>query len=168
MNPSDPLAELRGIHLPEAVSWWPLAPGWWLLCAILLISIFSLIRIGITYYFNRSYRRQALEKLKQLPDSNQQQRLVALFHLLKQVASCAYPNQNFASLNNQDFIKFLHDTGGKSAFDTLPENWQSLFYAQNNNVPCELVSHLVACSRLWIKQHPTQLIAEQLERYKSC
>ena len=35
MNPAaatpDPLAGLRGYHLPEAVSWWPPGPGWWLL-----------------------------------------------------------------------------------------------------------------------------------------
>ena len=24
---------LRDLHLPEAISWWPLAPGWWLLIA---------------------------------------------------------------------------------------------------------------------------------------
>ena len=25
---------LRDLHLPEAVGWWPLAPGWWVLIAL--------------------------------------------------------------------------------------------------------------------------------------
>ncbi|HEX7342450.1 MAG TPA: DUF4381 domain-containing protein [Rhodanobacteraceae bacterium] len=28
---------LRGIHMPPPASWWPLAPGWWVLAALLLI-----------------------------------------------------------------------------------------------------------------------------------
>jgi hypothetical protein len=26
---------LRDLHLPDAIGWWPLAPGWWVLIAIL-------------------------------------------------------------------------------------------------------------------------------------
>jgi len=40
----DPLAALRDIHMPEAVSWWPPAPGWWLLLALLLLCVAVLIR----------------------------------------------------------------------------------------------------------------------------
>ncbi|GAV20116.1 hypothetical protein MMIC_P1078 [Mariprofundus micogutta] len=40
-NATDPLAELRDIHMPDPVSWWPPAPGWWLLfiCTILLTGL---------------------------------------------------------------------------------------------------------------------------------
>ena len=35
MNGSpDPLSELRDIHLPDPVSWWPPAPGWWIAVGI--------------------------------------------------------------------------------------------------------------------------------------
>ncbi len=29
--------ELRDIHLPDASLWWPLAPGWWIAAALLLV-----------------------------------------------------------------------------------------------------------------------------------
>jgi hypothetical protein len=42
MNP-DPLAELRDIHLPPAVSWWPPAAGWWLLLLIMALLVVAVI-----------------------------------------------------------------------------------------------------------------------------
>jgi len=38
-NAADPLAQLRDIHLPEAIGWWPPSLGWWLLLALLVILI---------------------------------------------------------------------------------------------------------------------------------
>ncbi len=39
MNGVDPTAlPLRDIHLPEPVSWWPLAPGWWFFGGALLVA----------------------------------------------------------------------------------------------------------------------------------
>ena len=35
---------LRGLHFPEPISWWPLAPGWWLLLAIFLVVLGLLLR----------------------------------------------------------------------------------------------------------------------------
>ncbi len=52
MNPTGP--ELRDIHLPADPSWWPPAPGWWVLAAIvigLLAWLFLFLR-------QRNRRRQ--------------------------------------------------------------------------------------------------------------
>ncbi len=52
MNPTGP--ELRDIHLPADPSWWPPAPGWWMLVAIIigvLIWLFLWLR-------KRNRRRQ--------------------------------------------------------------------------------------------------------------
>ena len=44
----DPQAiPLRGLHLPDAVGWWPLAPGWWLLGALLAVGCGMLVRSWI-------------------------------------------------------------------------------------------------------------------------
>ncbi len=55
MNPPDSLP-LRDIHLPESVSWWPPAWGWWL-SAILLIVIMLLIS-----WLIKSLRKPVLRK----------------------------------------------------------------------------------------------------------
>jgi len=58
------LAEkLRDVQLPESVSWWPLATGWWLLLFAILVAITSL---GV-YLFKRwqanYYRKSAQAEL---------------------------------------------------------------------------------------------------------
>jgi hypothetical protein len=154
VNPSNSLAQLKDIHLPEAVSWWPLAIGWWFMGIFMAVFIYWAVQFGLRHYFNQHYRRQALSALNNLPDLDQYQRLIALFDLLKQVANSAYPEHNFASLNNREFIRFLQTSCSKPLFNDLPANWEQLFYAKHQSVTSDLVDPLITQSRYWIKHHP--------------
>jgi cbb3-type cytochrome oxidase subunit 3 len=40
--PTTPLP-LKDIHLPEAISWWPPAIGWWLLLVLIPLTVFILV-----------------------------------------------------------------------------------------------------------------------------
>ena len=40
----DLLAQLKDIHVPLEPLWWPPAPGWWLLCLVVLILISLALR----------------------------------------------------------------------------------------------------------------------------
>lgn len=56
---------LRGLHLPEAVGWWPLAPGWWLLIVVLLATGGLLLRAWRQRRAHAAARRKALRQLEE-------------------------------------------------------------------------------------------------------
>jgi len=56
---------LRGLHLPEAVGWWPLAPGWWLLIAAAVIAAGLLLRAWLRHRVHAAARRKALRQLEE-------------------------------------------------------------------------------------------------------
>lgn len=39
MANTDPLAQLKDIHLPTPIGWWPLAPGWYILMGLILFLV---------------------------------------------------------------------------------------------------------------------------------
>ena len=57
---------LRGLHLPEAVGWWPLAPGWWLLIVLLVGAAVFMLR---TWSLRRSHAAARRSALRQLEES---------------------------------------------------------------------------------------------------
>lgn len=57
--------ELRDIHLPDPVSWWPPGPGWWLLLVLLALLLAGAVLLR---HWRRSARRRALIELRRLRD----------------------------------------------------------------------------------------------------
>lgn len=56
---------LRGLHLPDAISWWPLAPGWWLVIGLLVLGAGLLLRNALQRRSRSAARRHALRQLEQ-------------------------------------------------------------------------------------------------------
>lgn len=56
--------QLRGIHIPEPVSWWPPAPGWWILFILALLLTGLSIWFVVRHQRNNRYRKQALGELQ--------------------------------------------------------------------------------------------------------
>ncbi|HVY63644.1 MAG TPA: DUF4381 domain-containing protein [Gammaproteobacteria bacterium] len=69
MNPNDVSSlPLRDIHLPGPIGWWPPAPGWWVLAALLLAGIAA---YALRYYQSR-HRRAALRSLREVQQALEQ------------------------------------------------------------------------------------------------
>ena len=121
MNTINPLANLKDIHLPPAISWWPPAPGWWIL-GIIIFSIFIFIII-ILYriYKRRMPKVEALRILKNLQrqsskNNNELKKLRELSQLLRRTALSIYSQEEVASLQGTEWLEFLDKTGQTNVF----------------------------------------------------
>ena len=120
MNP-DALEKLKDIHLPEAVSWWPLAPGWWL-----LLGLFILMLALAFYLYKRSQRKspeeriieQSLEIFHQVKDQSlsPKELLMELSELLRRTAISLRGRDEVANLAGQAWLNFLNESGRTQAF----------------------------------------------------
>lgn len=57
------LAQLKDIHAPEPISWWPLALGWWVLAVLTLLALSSAIYFLWKHQKQNRYRTLALTEL---------------------------------------------------------------------------------------------------------
>lgn len=120
MSPSpDLLAGLRDIHLPEPVSFWPPAPGWWL--ALLLLVLATAGAVLWTRARRRSLRRAALAELAELRsdyDASADAALLArrLSGLVRRVALARFGAKRVASLHGEAWCRFLIESGKPGGF----------------------------------------------------
>lgn len=161
MQEQDPLAQLRDIHLPEAISAWPPAPGWW----VLFIGIIALLA-ALAYYWRNHiqcnrYRKHALQQLATLEQQNPADYLQQINRLLKQTALAAKPTINIAGLSGQQWLAFLDTSGNNTDFSqgiakALLDGPYTPVVADFN------ISELEKIARQWIKHHDIRRSAEPL------
>ena len=120
-----PLADLRDWHLPEALPWWPPAPGWWLLAALGLILLLVLLWRRLQRWRRAAPARRALRDLARLrggPANAADLRAyaAALSGLLRRLALVRYPRHRVAGLSGPAWLDFLDATGGGTGFREGP------------------------------------------------
>jgi len=112
---------LRDIHLPEAISWWPPAPGWWLLplfTAILIAGVLVYRRIRQ----RRLLKRTVLAELALIRQQYQQDqdsiRLVqALSALMRRASISFYQRSDSAGLTGDRWLRYLDSTAERKDFE---------------------------------------------------
>lgn len=114
MNPIlDPsLVQLRDIRSLDSISWWPLAPGWWVLVGILAaVVVIGLLIAGWVYVWNQDWRSDARQHLRELGLRAHQlgakEVAAQLSELLRRVAMARYGRRACASLTGEDWLAWL-------------------------------------------------------------
>ena len=113
--------ELRDIHLPEPISWWPIAPGWWMVIASLIFITLVLLfikRIYVNKQLNRDIKSE-LDIIKQQFQSspNKSQLAKSLSILLRRACMTYYPKTSIAGLTGNDWLNYLDNTNSGKRTD---------------------------------------------------
>ena len=118
----NPLAQLKDVHAPPPIPWWPPAIGWWILLAVIIaVAIFAFIK-----YKNRviivSYKQKnALMDLDSIrsdysKNKNVHATLDSISQILKRLAMFKYPERGVAALHDDAWLRFLDETGETDQF----------------------------------------------------
>ncbi len=114
-NPGQSLP-LHDIHLPDAISWWPPAPGWWMLLATLIMLGF-LGWFLLRRYKRGALRREALAQLQRIEagfraDGDHVALARELSALLRRIAISTKKRDTVAGLTGDAWLRFLDEFNG--------------------------------------------------------
>ena len=153
---TEALAALRDIHLPEAVSFWPLAPGWWVVSFTLLVLAGG--SYGFVLWRRRSIKRAALREL----DAAQRDfsstgdcsvLATTLSSVLRRVALARFQRSEVAGLHGDDWFGFLASSASGVAFPSdVGASMDRAVYADPDS-PSERDGEVwIAAARDWIRR----------------
>lgn len=128
MDSEELLTQLADIHLPGEISYWPPAPGWWILGILLLIGVFFILRRFIQQQNLKKICQHALAELdscyQHLAGADGENlgalrlRYVNEFNsVLRRVALVHFPHANVVSLAGDAWVDFIRQTGDSSGLN---------------------------------------------------
>lgn len=148
------LARLRDIHMPGAISWWPLAPGWYLLAFLLIVLVLTTVYLLARFYRNNRAKRHALRLLatyqqQYQTNANNQLSAARISELLKRVALVYFPRAKVASLQGDAWIAFLNATAKGINFEHVRTELLEAPYQSDLSLDLNPLFQMV---RTWIRQ----------------
>jgi hypothetical protein len=125
MDSTELLEQLADIHLPAAVTYWPPAPGWWLLAALLLAIVTWAVQTVVRQIKQRKICAYALGELDKIhleynDDNRESEDAARLMFVnrfnavIRRVALWHYPNSGIASLGGVAWVDFIQEKGDSS------------------------------------------------------
>lgn len=100
-DPATNLDRLHGLAMPPEVPWWPLAPGWYVVIAIILIAASMLAFRAWKKWRANAYRREALGALDAASDPP------AIAEILKRTALAIAPRDVIAAKSGTAWLDWL-------------------------------------------------------------
>lgn len=112
---------LRDLHLPDAIGWWPLAPGWWVVIVLALAGLVWLVRLYVIARSNSAARRYALRQLEHYCDEYTRHGDAVAFgsqvsELVRRTMLAYAPRGEVAGLTGEEWLAWLDRDLDRSHF----------------------------------------------------
>ena len=162
MQDSLQIKNIQPLIPPEEVAFWPPAPGWYVIAALILLFGILMLYKYLRYRSSNRYRRVALHQISEiealLNETDQRQRgLLELNSLLKRVALKGYFRAKVASLSGKPWTEFLDASCKKADFNTYPGDLMQNVGYQDVEVLKKMlktdINQLLRISKTWIAHH---------------
>ncbi|TWT73119.1 DUF4381 domain-containing protein [Allorhodopirellula solitaria] len=139
------LDNLRDIAELPPVPWWPPAPGWWIVMAVLTLALCYAIWKCWLHWRANAYRRAAMAELESAATT------VHIAAILKRAALVAYPRLDVASMTGAQWCDHLaKSVDGPLSAELKQELTSGVYCHEATASTAELKSFAAA----WIKNHP--------------
>lgn len=175
-NGFDP-SQLADIHLPQAISFWPIAPGWWFTLGVVIIALTAFWLWKKQHERDpavleqrrlkrlKSEAQQELEKLKQQykAQQNAHKSIEALSVFLRRFALSVYPREQVASLTDEQWLKLLERLSGTEDFSGCFKNLllEAPYQAPDKTIDTQLLEQLFAAAETLLAKTVQQKLSAQ-------
>ena len=156
--PEQNIDGLRDIHLPDAVSWWPPAIGWWILLALVIAAFIFIPKLFRRVTFI-PLKKVANNTFKNIIDKYKSNNDNALFiietsQFLRQTVMSYYGREDVAQLTGEKWVQALNDLTEQVHFnDEIKLTLIQAPYQKNSHIDAEQVIHAV---QSWLSSLPKQ------------
>lgn len=145
--------DLKDIHLPEAINWWPPALGWWLLpvaCLLILFALHAIYR-RMTRKTAINHAQKLFKQLRRNPGETLDT-LTTLSALLRRTAISTTARSEVASLRGQAWLEYLDRNLPDTPFSQgVGRCLADAHYRKTEPDTVDLDALLNLCER-WLKQ----------------
>ncbi|WP_018624272.1 DUF4381 domain-containing protein [Kangiella aquimarina] len=148
------LEQLRDIHLPEGVSWWPLAIGWWIVIAIIITVIVLLIAKAIVSKRRQRFARYALIELDQVKRNADKDWLMQTHHIMRRASLCYFPKSQVAVMDNKHWVILLYQTGSNIWSQQSLQLLEEGIYRNPDSIDSSHQQQFLNEAALWLEQLP--------------
>ena len=147
--------QLRDVHLPEPVSWWPLAISWWILFGLIAVGLFFSIRAFRQNRARNAYRHHALKQLLKhyrqwQSDANTNQYLQSANTVLKRTS--LHLNDSARQLSGAPWLEYLENLADENFSEQAKHALSQGIYQKSPEYDVDQIQGELA---QWLNKHKT-------------
>ena len=146
------LDNLHDIIVPDAIGFFPPAPGWYILGLLFLALLFHFTLRFYARYKKSLYKREALTELAKYQGENKEE-VLHLLSLSKRVAIVAYGREESAMLSGEPWWNYMEQHSKVNISKELRDELSKLLYDEAYESDRAHYKTIKAFVSLWIKTH---------------